>query len=89
MMYNARYAKSLILSKLIHYIENNFGFHINDDKSYIEAEYFVTFRRRIEWDNPRTFNEKIQWLKLYDRNPVYPRLVDKYEVKGIYRDSYR
>lgn len=36
------------------------------------------------WPNlksPRTFNEKLQWLKLYDRNPLYTTLVDKYAVK--------
>ena len=33
--------------------------------------------------NPKSFNQKIQWLKLYDRNPKYTKLVDKYEVKFI------
>ena len=32
--------------------------------------------------NPRTFNEKLQWLKLHDRNPLYNTLVDKYRVKS-------
>ena len=32
-------------------------------------------------DNPKGFNEKINWLKIYNRNPLYPHLVDKYEVK--------
>ena len=32
-------------------------------------------------DNPTTFNEKLQWLKLYDRNPEYTKMVDKYEAK--------
>ena len=32
-------------------------------------------------DNPQTFNEKLQWLKLYDRNPLYTTMVDKYEAK--------
>ena len=31
--------------------------------------------------HPKTFNEKIQWLKLYDRNPEYVKMVDKYEAK--------
>lgn len=31
--------------------------------------------------NPRSFNEKLQWIKLYDRNPLYTILVDKYKVK--------
>lgn len=36
---------------------------------------------RLDWENPKTFNEKLQWLKLYDRRPLYTTLVDKYRVK--------
>ncbi|MGG6544656.1 UNVERIFIED_CONTAM: glycosyl transferase [Prevotella sp. 15_C9] len=35
----------------------------------------------LNWSHPTTFNEKLQWLKIYNRNPVYTQLVDKYEVK--------
>lgn len=31
--------------------------------------------------NPRSFNEKIQWIKLHDRNPIYTQLTDKLLVK--------
>lgn len=34
-------------------------------------------------DNPRTFNEKIQWLKLFHRDPLFPKLADKYAVREI------
>lgn len=39
--------------------------------------------KKLDLRNPRTFNEKMQWLKLYDRKDVYTTLVDKYEVKKI------
>lgn len=32
--------------------------------------------------DPKTFSEKIQWIKLYDRDPLMPRCADKYEVRG-------
>lgn len=35
----------------------------------------------LNLNNPKTYNEKLQWLKLYDRNPLYTQLVDKYAVK--------
>lgn len=35
----------------------------------------------LDLDSPSTFNEKLQWLKLHDRNPLYTTLVDKYAVK--------
>ena len=36
---------------------------------------------KLDLDNPKTFNEKLQWLKLYNRNPEYSQMVDKYAVK--------
>lgn len=41
---------------------------------------------KLNLDNPQTFTEKVQWLKLYDRNPVYTSLVDKFAVKKIVGD---
>ena len=35
----------------------------------------------MDWKNPETYNQKLQWLKVYDKNPLYTVLVDKYEVK--------
>lgn len=53
------------------------------DKFYITAQYLLRMRRLINWKNPRTFNEKQNWLKIYNRNPYYTKLADKYEVKSI------
>lgn len=53
-----------------------------DDKTYISIKYRAHMGKKINWDNPTTFNEKLQWLKLYDRKPEYSVMVDKYEVKN-------
>jgi glycosyltransferase len=37
--------------------------------------------KECNFDNPQTYSEKLQWLKIYDRNPLYTQLVDKYEVR--------
>lgn len=37
--------------------------------------------------NPQTFNEKINWMKLYYRNDLLPRIVDKYEFKNYIREQ--
>lgn len=66
--------------------------HIIPDKLYLHLK----FRQRMgQWPNlknPKTFNEKLNWLKLYDRKPVYTTMVDKYEAKkyvaGIIGDKY-
>ena len=41
---------------------------------------------RMNAQNPRSFNEKIQWRKLFDHNETYPALVDKAESKKIARE---
>lgn len=41
----------------------------------------------LDLENPQTFNEKIQWLKLNDRNPKHTMLVDKYEAKRLVADT--
>ena len=51
------------------------------DKVHIEARYALKMGRKLDLENPQTFNEKLQWLKLYDRRPEYTTMVDKYEVK--------
>lgn len=51
------------------------------DKKYLEIVYKNKFHKKLNLDNPQTFNEKLQWLKLYDRNPEYTKMVDKYEAK--------
>ncbi len=42
--------------------------------------------KKLDLKDPKTFNEKLQWLKLYDRNPEYTKMVDKYEVKKYVAD---
>lgn len=52
-----------------------------EDETYLKLMYYCVFGKKLNLTNPQTFNEKIQWLKLHDRNPLYTKLVDKYEVK--------
>ena len=51
------------------------------DKQYLKAQFLYTFGYPLDLESPKTFCEKLQWLKLYDRNPKYTTMVDKYEVK--------
>lgn len=55
--------------------------HIIPDALYLKLRYWHMFHKPLNLKNPKTFNEKIQWLKLYDRKPEYTRMVDKYEAK--------
>lgn len=51
------------------------------DALYLRIKYFVRTHKFLHLKNPKTFNEKLQWLKIYYRKPVLSKLVDKYEVK--------
>lgn len=51
------------------------------DKIYLKRLYKKFFKQNLNLKNPATFNEKLQWLKLYDRKDIYTTMVDKYEVK--------
>lgn len=56
------------------------------DKSNIQLVYRAQIGKRLNLEAPKTFNEKLQWLKLYDRNAAYCRMVDKYLVRDYIAD---
>lgn len=51
------------------------------DKLYLSLKFYKNFKRFPNWRKPKTFSEKLQWLKIYDRRPEYTTMVDKYAVK--------
>lgn len=53
------------------------------DKTYVSMKFKAVLGEKCEFTHPETFNEKLQFVKLYDRNILYTKLVDKYEVKKI------
>lgn len=60
---------------------NNVLRQILPDRIYLKVLYWWKFSKYLNLQNPKTFNEKMQWLKLNDRQPWYHKLVDKYQVK--------
>lgn len=51
------------------------------DRDYLERKFEALMGTPLHLDAPQTFNEKLQWLKLYDRKPEYTMMVDKYRVR--------
>ncbi|MCQ9281070.1 glycosyl transferase [Priestia aryabhattai] len=51
------------------------------DKTYLKIMYKANVGQKLNLTKPITFNEKLQWLKIYNRQPEYTQMVDKYEVK--------
>lgn len=52
------------------------------DEQYLKLLFKYHMGHKLDLTDPKTYSEKLQWLKLYDRNPLYTRLVDKHEVKS-------
>ncbi len=57
------------------------------DELWLKVLYRSKLHRKLDLDNPRRFTDKLNWLKLHDRNPLYTKLVDKYEVKQYIKDK--
>ena len=57
--------------------------HLIPDSLYLKSLFKKTFDKELDLSNPISMNEKLQWLKLYDKNPIYTKLVDKCEAKKI------
>ena len=51
------------------------------DETFLRIEYFLHFGKKLNLKNPKSFNEKLNWSKLYNRKPEYSMMVDKYAVK--------
>lgn len=51
------------------------------DEKYVKRMYKKKLNKDLNLDNPVTFNEKLQWLKLYNRKPEQTKMVDKCDVK--------
>lgn len=72
--------------KTVLFLANHNCLNWVSDENYAKLTYRAKLGRKLDLNNPVTFNEKIQWLKLYDRNPEYSGFVDKYESKNIVKD---
>lgn len=72
----------MIIKLLVRYCPN-----LVPDKQYIQYVWEQKMDYPLDLDNPKTFCEKLQWLKLHDHNPLYHKLVDKFEVKAFVADK--
>jgi hypothetical protein len=58
------------------------------DKFFLSCYYYLHIRERLNWDSPKKFCEKLNWIKLYDRNPLYTMMVDKCLAKKYVAEKY-
>lgn len=73
---------AIILKNIKAYLEQSI-FRVFRDETYLKLYYRFFIGRKLDLEHPKGYNEKLQWLKLHDRNPKYIQLVDKYQAKQI------
>lgn len=57
------------------------------DSVFVSLKYWAVAKKKLNLKHPASYNEKIQWLKLNDRNPLYTQLVDKVAVRSYIKKS--
>lgn len=57
-----------------------------NDEHYLRLMWFIKTGKKLNLKTPQSYNEKLQWLKLYNRNPLYSTIVDKIAVKDYIAD---
>lgn len=77
-----------LIVKCIRRIIVFFKYSIYSDKYLIEYRFKTIFERKLDWSNLKTLNEKIQWLKLYDRTDFYTICADKYAVRDFLKAEF-
>lgn len=63
------------------YSLNKLAPYIRSDRMFIKMKYRLALKKSCDLEHPKTFQEKLQWIKLNDRKPIYHQMVDKYEAK--------
>ena len=68
--------KSSFIAKVIIALNYRFAFNWLPDAAYLKLIYRARVGKRLNLKDPQTFNEKLQWLKLYDRKPEYTKIIE-------------
>ena len=69
------------------YLDNKGLYDNLNDERYLKKAFKAHMGYELDLENPKTFNEKLQWLKLYNRKPEYTMMVDKYKVREYIADK--
>lgn len=79
-LYKKTIVGKYIITKLID-LYTYYLHYIKPEKKYLTDKFESNFGRKVDLSNPKTLNEKIIWLKLYDRTPLHTICADKYAVR--------
>lgn len=72
---------------VITHICRHWPFYLVSDEFYLKCFFKAYQGYDLNLKNPKTFNEKLQWLKLFDRKEIYTTLTDKYLVRSFVEEK--
>lgn len=72
--------------RIVAYVNATGALNFLPEKSVVKILWWTKTGKWLDVGNPKTFNEKLQWLKINNHNPKLTTLVDKYLVRGYIRD---
>ena len=76
----------VVLRKINTFLAVKGFFDFLPDTVFLKMRYKLCIGRPLNLNEPKTFNEKIQWLKIYNRDPLYTVMADKVLVKKYVSD---
>ena len=92
---HSKFIQNPVVKRPLNWLNNSFWNIVNhnlSDRHLLSLRYLFIFKKKLNWDNPQSFSEKIQWLKLYGRTPINKIMSDKYAVKeyikGVIGEKY-
>ena len=73
--------------RIVFFLSNRRLLNWMGDRSYLKLRYRAMMAKKLNLKDPKTYTAKLQWLKLYDRNPAYISLVDKHAVRSYVKET--
>lgn len=77
--------KTNIIKNILEWVRKRILIFI-PDKLYLKLLFRIKMNKKLNLKDPKTFNEKLQWLKLYNKNPKYTMMADKYKVRDYVKN---
>jgi hypothetical protein len=77
-----------LFTKALAEVYRFFKFYSKNEVTYLEKKFLRLQGYPLDLKNPKTLNEKLHWVKLYDRRPLYTKLADKYAVREFIQEKF-
>lgn len=75
-----------LANRVCNSLKHRIGKYVLSEKKFVEMHSSYCLGYKVNLDNPQTFNEKLNWMKVYGRDPKYTIMADKYAAKKYVAD---